>query len=63
MSKSDAKAMKQIQKYMKRPQTQAKASLVLAALNNQKENEAEAMAIAIMLLETLKNLPIKGKTT
>jgi hypothetical protein len=61
MSKQEEKAMKQIQAYMKNPKTQMKASLVLAALQNQKDNEAEAMAIAIMLLETVKNLPKGAK--
>jgi hypothetical protein len=61
MSKQDEKAMKQIQSYMKNPKTQVKASLVLAALQNQKDNDAEAMAIAIMLLETVKNLPKGAK--
>jgi hypothetical protein len=61
MSKQEEKAMKQIQSYMKNPKTQVKASLVLAALQNQKDNDAEAMAIAIMLLETVKNLPKGAK--
>ena len=55
------KGLELIESYVKSPQTQAKASIVLSTLHTLKENDAEALAIAIMLLETVRNLPnVKG---
>lgn len=51
------KERKQIEKHMKDPRTQAKASIMLAYLHDMKENDYESAAITIMLLETVKKLP------
>lgn len=58
---TDESAMKVLEKYMKDPRTQAKAATVMQQLVDIKESDAEAMAIAIMILETVKSLPREGE--
>lgn len=50
---------KAIHQYMNQIPTQVKASRMLTALNNEKDNDYEAMAIMLMVIETLRNLPAK----
>lgn len=59
---TDESAMKMLEKYMKDPRTQAKAAVVLQQMVDIKESDAEAMAIAIMIVETVKGLPREGET-
>lgn len=57
MKLTDKDFNKQVQKKINDPRTQSKAVNILQEINATKEDDLEAYAIAVMVMETIKALP------